>query len=201
MKKSLGPGAVVYPTPVFLVGTYDASGHPNIMNVAWGGICCSQPPCIAIALRKATYTYDNVCAGKVFTVSVPSVQWMQAADYCGMVSGKDTDKFADTGLTPVRSDIVDAPYVAEFPLVLECVVISMQELGLHTQCIGEIKDVKIDTAVLDQNEKPDLQKLAPMMYAPLRKEYYGVGAFLGDAFSVGTEIGDKKRMSGRGTIA
>src|SRR5512135_1608788 len=72
MKKSLGPGTWLYPTPVFVVGTYDAAGKANGMTVAWGGICCSKPPCVAISVRKATYTYGNLMDRKVFTISLPT---------------------------------------------------------------------------------------------------------------------------------
>ena len=118
MKTSLGAKTLVYPTPVFIVGTYDSGGKPNAMAVAWGGICCSKPPCVSISVRKATYTYGNLVERKAFTISVPSREHVAAADYFGVVSGRDGDKFAAIGLTAVRSDLVDAPYVGEFPLVL-----------------------------------------------------------------------------------
>ena len=120
MKKSLGPQTLVFPTPTWIVGTYDKDDRPNAMTVAWGGICCSDPPCVAVSLRKATYTYGNLVARNAFTISVPSETYVKQADYFGVTSGRDTDKFSATGLTPVRSDLVDAPYIAEFPLVLEC---------------------------------------------------------------------------------
>ena len=142
MKTSLGARTLIYPTPVFAVGTYDAAGKPNVMAVAWGGICCSKPPCLSIALRKATYTYGNLVERGAFTVSIPSTDHVAAADYLGIVSGRDVDKFQTSGLTPVASDVVDAPYVGEFPLVLECQVVHTAELGLHTLFVGEILDVK-----------------------------------------------------------
>ena len=71
MKKSLGADTLIYPTPTWVVGTYDKEGKPNLMTIAWGGICCSQPPCLAVSLRKATYSYSNIIERKAFTVSVP----------------------------------------------------------------------------------------------------------------------------------
>src|SRR4030066_2352802 len=123
MKKSMGAKTLVFPTPVWVVGTYDQAGKPNMMTVAWGGICCSMPPCIAVSLRKATYTYGSLMERKAFTVNVPSEDYVKEADYIGLASGRDVDKFAATGLTAVKSDLVDAPYVKEFPLILECKVI------------------------------------------------------------------------------
>ena len=114
------------------------------MTIAWGGICCSQPPCVTISLRKATYTYDSIMANKAYTVSIPSVAQVKEADYCGIVSGRSADKFAELGLTPVRSELVNAPYIAEFPVTIECKVLRAIEIGLHTQFVGEILDIKTD---------------------------------------------------------
>jgi flavin reductase (DIM6/NTAB) family NADH-FMN oxidoreductase RutF len=150
MKKSIGAKTIVYPTPVFVIGSYDKAGKPNVMTAAWGGICCSRPPCVAVSLRKATYTYGNIMEHKAFTINIPSENYVTEADYFGLVSGKEKDKLSAAGLTPVKSDLVNAPYVQEFPLVLECTVLHTLEIGLHTQFVGEIIDVKADEAVLGE---------------------------------------------------
>ena len=165
MKKSLGAKTILYPTPVLVVGTYD-DRKPNVMTVAWGGICCSVPPCVAVSLRKATYSYGNIVRRKAFTVSVPSERHVKEADYFGIASGRNEDKFAATGLTPVRSELVDAPYVKEFPLMLECRLVHTFELGLHTQFVGEILDVKIDEEVLEQGRRPRPRKAAAHRLRP-----------------------------------
>ena len=125
-----------------VVGTYDKQEKPNIMTAGWVGICCSKPPCIAVSLRKARYTYSNIVERRAFTVSVPSEKYIKETDYVGIASGKKVEKFSATKLTAVKSDLVDAPYVNEFPLVLECRLLHTIEIGLHTQFIGEILDVK-----------------------------------------------------------
>lgn len=185
MKKSLGAKTLAYPTPVFIVGTYDTTNRPNIINVAWGGICCSSPPCVAVSLRKVTYSYNNIIEKKAFTISIPSESHIKAADYAGLVSGKNIDKFSSCGLTPVKSDIVDAPYVSEFPVVLECQLLHTVEIGLHTQFIGEILDVKAEESVIGENGVPDIEKVKSALYSPGNKAYYGVGPCLGRAFSIG----------------
>jgi flavin reductase (DIM6/NTAB) family NADH-FMN oxidoreductase RutF len=185
MKKSLGAKTIAYPTPVFVVGTYDKQGKPNVITVAWGGICCSTPPCIAVSLRKVTYSYGNIVQWKAFTVSIPSEAHLREVDYIGIVSGKVEDKFAAAKLTPVKSDLVDAPYVEEFPLVLECRLVHTAELGMHTMFVGQIMDVKADEQSLGPDGVPDLAKLRPMIYAPEVRQYFGFGAPLGKAFSVG----------------
>ncbi|MBI2471604.1 MAG: flavin reductase family protein [Planctomycetes bacterium] len=188
MKKSLGAKTIVYPTPVFIVGTYDKDGKPNAMNVAWGGLCCSSPPCVAISLRKATYTYGNVVERKSFTINIPSEAHVKEADHFGITSGSKEDKFSATGLTPVKSDLVDAPYIKEFPLILECRLKQTVEIGLHTQFIGEIVDVKIEESVLGEGGIPDIKKIKPFLYAPEIRAYYGIGECLGKAFSLGKQV-------------
>src|SRR3989339_86899 len=158
MKKSFGRKTLIFPAPVWCVGSYDADGHPNVMTIAWGGICCSKPPCVTISLRQATYTYGNIIKRQAYTLSVPSVRYVQAADYFGMVSGRKVNKFKETGLTPIKSDLVDAPYVEEFPMILECRVIHHYEIGLHTHFVGEILDVKVDEDVLGDDGVPDIEK-------------------------------------------
>jgi flavin reductase (DIM6/NTAB) family NADH-FMN oxidoreductase RutF len=185
MKKSIGAKPFVYPTPVFIVGTYDRAGKPNVMTAAWGGICCSQPPCISVSLRKATYTHGNILAQEGFTISIPSQDHAKAVDYFGMVSGKDRDKFSATGLTPVKGERVNAPYVEEFPFVLECKLRRTLEIGLHTLFIGEILDIRAEEAVLGENGLPDIEKVKPFLYAPEYRTYHGVGEFLGKAYSIG----------------
>jgi flavin reductase (DIM6/NTAB) family NADH-FMN oxidoreductase RutF len=192
MKKSLGAKTLLYPTPVFIVGTYDADGRANVMTAAWGGICCSRPPCVAVSLRQATYTFGLAVAREAFTISLPSEEYVKEADYFGMVSGRDEDKFAATGLTPVSSDLVNAPYVKEFPLVIECKLLQTIELGLHTQLIGEIMDVKVDEALLGKGGVPDLDRVKPILFAPENRAYHGIGGFLGKAFSIGRELMSQK---------
>ena len=189
MKQSLGAGTLLYPAPVLVVGTYDDAGRPNIMTAAWGGVCCSQPPCIAVSLRKATYTYGNIVARGCFTVSIPSERHIREADYVGMASGRDVDKWKKTGLTPVRSEHVDAPFVAEFPLVLECKVVVTNDLGLHTQFVGQVLDVKADESVLSDSGQPDIRRIMPALFAPAQRRYYAVGRDLGAAFSIGRALG------------
>jgi flavin reductase (DIM6/NTAB) family NADH-FMN oxidoreductase RutF len=178
MKKSLGAKTIVYPVPVWVIGTYDKEGKPNVATIAWGGICCSQPPCVAISLRKATYSHGNIVEKKAFTVNVPSEKYLKEANYFGTVSGRDVDKFSESGLTSIKSELVDAPYVKEFPLVLECKLIHTIELGLHTQFIGEIMDVKADELVLGDKGTTDIEKIKPIIFAPDGAGYYGIGKSL-----------------------
>jgi flavin reductase (DIM6/NTAB) family NADH-FMN oxidoreductase RutF len=174
MKKSIGAHSVVYPAPVFVVGTYDVEGKPNVMTAAWGGICCSAPPCVAVSLREATYTYRNILERKAFTISIPSEKYVKEADYFGIASGK----------------VVDAPYVDEFPFVLECQLLRTVEIGGHTQFIGEIKDTKVDEDLI-KDGKPLIEEIMPLIFGIDNFSYYGVGKYVAKAFSIGKEIKKK----------
>jgi flavin reductase (DIM6/NTAB) family NADH-FMN oxidoreductase RutF len=187
MKKSLGAKTLACPTPLWVVGTYDSEGKPNVMTIAWGGICCSKPPSVNISLRKGRYSYNNILEKKAFTINIPSEIYVKE-DYFGIATGSKTNKFADTGLTPIKSDLVDAPYIKEFPLILECKMTHNTEIGIHTQFIGEIVDVKAEESILGEEGLPDISKVLPILFAPEVRTYHGIGKTLGKAFSIGKEI-------------
>ena len=188
MKKSLGAQTLIFPTPVWCVGSYDKEGQPNVMTIAWGGICCSKPPCLTISLRKATFTYGNILERGGYTVSVPAAKYAEEADYFGIASGRDVNKFQVTGLTPIRSNLVDAPYVEEFPMVLECKLLHHFEIGLHTQFVGEILDVKVDEDMLSDGGNPDINHVDPIIYATKSRAYHQVGAEITKAFQAGNKF-------------
>jgi len=188
MKKSIGAKPFLAAVPVLIVGSYDKDYQPNLMACAWGGICCSKPPCVNVSLRKATYSYNNIASHKAFTVNILFKEHLEEADFYGIVSGREYNKFEKTGITPVKSDIINAPYGKEFPIVLECKVIHEIEIGLHTEFIGEIMDIKIDENLLDENRKILGSKFEPVFYMPEVREYYSIGKFLGKGFSVGKEL-------------
>lgn len=188
MKKSIGAQTLAYPNPVWCVGAYDDQGKPNVMTIAWGGICNSKPVQITVSLRAATYTHGCIMARKAFTVSVPSRKYVAEADYYGMVSGRNTDKFTDTGLTPVRSDVVDAPFVGEFPLILECRLAHVHELGLHTQFIGEVADIKVDEEALNDKGLPTMGVVDPLVFGGGIREYWSLDAMIGSAFDIGKKF-------------
>ena len=188
MKKSIGAKTIVYPTPVFIVGTYDENEKADVMAAAWGGISCSNPPCVSISLQKHRYTLKNIREKGAFTINIPSENFVSEADYFGIVSGKDEDKFLKSGLTPVKSDIVDAPYIEEFPLVLECKVVNSLDLGMHIQITGQILDVKVDEEVTNDGGMPDINKIKPFIYDPAAVSYYGIGELIGKAFDMGKKF-------------
>lgn len=183
MKTSIGPQTVIHPHPVLVIATYGKEGKPNMMPASWGGICCSDPPCIAVSLRKATLTYQNILHSKAFTVNIPPAEYLKEVDYAGIVSGKTNDKFRETGLTAVKSDVVNAPLIKEFPINLECQLHEHTEIGLHTQFIGKIMDVKVNNNALT-NGQPDIEKTRPLIWGSFgSNNYYTIGKKLGPAFT------------------
>jgi flavin reductase (DIM6/NTAB) family NADH-FMN oxidoreductase RutF len=181
MKRSLGPQSILYPTPTVVLCTYDPEGRPNMMTAAWAGVACSSPPMVTVSLRAATYSHGNVQMRKAFTIGIPSEDQWKVTDHVGIVSGRTTLKFKTTGLTSKRSELVDAPYVEEFPMTLECKLFETHDLGLHTQYIGEILNVMVDEEILDENENVDIEKLRPIIFSPGASVYHGVGQLLGKA--------------------
>lgn len=187
-KMSLGAKTLAVPTPAWLVGTYDADGKPNIMTIAWGGICGSNPPSLTVSIRPARHTYRAILDRKAFTVSIPSVEMVRGTDYAGLASGASDDKFAATGWTAAKGEFVDAPFVGEAPVVVECRLSHTLELGVHTMMIGEIVDVKADEAVLGENGNPDILKVRPTVFEPGNGRYFAVGEFLAKGYSVGRDL-------------
>jgi flavin reductase (DIM6/NTAB) family NADH-FMN oxidoreductase RutF len=187
MKRSLGPGTLVGTTPVWVIGTYDSANVPNLMTAAWVGVACSKPPALSVSLREATYTYGNIVDRKAFTVGIPSAHHVREVDFLGIASGREADKLARAGLTAVKSDLVDAPYVAEFRVSFECRLLDTLRLGLHTLFVGEVIDAKAEDEVL-VGGVPSIERLAPLLFSVGEQAYYGTGAHLGSAFRLGRDI-------------
>lgn len=189
MKISLTPAPLLIPSPVLIVGTYGSDGKPNMMNAAWGGIVSSKPPCISVSIREATLSYHNIRQVRAFTINIPSEKYLKEADFVGIVSGKECDKFKTTRLTPERSKQVDAPIVTEFPYTLECKLIREIDLGSHTMFIGEIVGIVADNEVLNQKQFPDIEKVRPILWGSFGSmAYYSIGTKLGASFSVGNAL-------------
>jgi len=172
---------------VWIIGSYDAAGMANGMTAAWVGICNSKPPCVYASIRRSRHTYDGVVKHQAFTVCVPSAAHAREADYLGIASGRDGDKLARAGLTAVRSDLVEAPYIDEFPVAMECRLHQTMDLGSHTVFIGEVLDVKVEEAGLTDGQ-PDADKLDVFVWLD---EYRRLGESLGRAFHIGRDLLDK----------
>ena len=188
MKKLLGPSERLYPMPCPLVvgGTAEES---DLLAVAWINIVASTPPSIAMGLRRTRRTLELIRATGEFTVNVPSTSMATVVDYCGLVSGRQHDKVAETGLTLVPAALVGTPIVLECPYNLECRVTQEVPIGEYVLVIGEIVESHAEESILDETgERVDVTALDPLVYIAGSREYRGLTPKLADAFSVGKSI-------------
>jgi len=171
--------------PVYMIGTYNADGTPNVMNAAWGGI--SEDKEISICVSAEHKTTENVLARKAFTVSIATAKYVTACDYVGIVSGnKEPDKFAKAGFHATKSEFVDAPLIDELPMTVECRMISYD--SETCRLVGEIVNVSADESVLNEDGKVDPAKLQPITYDPMNHHYLALGEKVGNAFKDGMTI-------------
>jgi flavin reductase (DIM6/NTAB) family NADH-FMN oxidoreductase RutF len=154
-----------FPTPVVLVTTASADGTPNIITLAWAGIVCSGPLMVGLAVRPSRHSHALLAANPELVVNLPGRDQVESTDYCGTVSGRDTDKFAATGWTPVAGEIVNAPLINECPINLECRVSQRLALGTHDLFICEVVRTHVDVEVLDEAGRVDFKRLSPFVYA------------------------------------
>ncbi|MDR1378836.1 MAG: flavin reductase family protein [Synergistaceae bacterium] len=190
MKKNIGPKLGIYPTPVVVVGTYDTNNKPNLVTLAWAGVCCSEPPSVQISIRKSRHTHPAIVERKAFSVNIPSAKYLLETDYVGIVSGKDADKFNVTKLTPVRGESVEAPLVLEFPISMECKLTHTLELGSHDLFVGEIVACWVAEEVLLGGGRLDSKKIDPLVFT-LSGEYFGIGELLSSSHGVGKKLMEK----------
>lgn len=168
---------MLYPTPAVMVSCSDGEGKPNIITVAWAGTICSDPPMLSISVRKERYSYGLIEASREFVVNLVNRSLVFAADYCGVKSGRDVDKFHEMGLTPVALPHVNTPGIGESPVCLECKVTQQIPLGSHDLFLAEIAGVSVDERYLDQKGKFCLNASGLVAYS--HGEYYALGERLG----------------------
>lgn len=188
MKKNLGAGCIAYPTPTYIVATYNEDGSCDVMNAAWGGLCASKPPCVEIALNTGRRTRENILRTNAFTINLCGQDKMEECDYFGLVSGAKEDKLAKVGYTTTKSEFVNAPVIDAFPLTIECEVYDTKEIGPHLMVIGEIKNVLADESILNEKGQVDIEKLKPFGYDPVGNKYVAFDKVIGDAFGAGLKI-------------
>ncbi|MDR1299016.1 MAG: flavin reductase family protein, partial [Oscillospiraceae bacterium] len=171
-----------------VIGTYDSTGAPNGVTLAWSGIVSSGPASIGISVRPGRYSYKNLMERSAFTVNFAPERYLAEMDYFGLASGRDVNKFEKTGLTAVRGDAVDAPYIKEFPVNVECEVTHTLELGAHTLFIGEIRGVKADEEILDASGRIDIHAAGILTFDMTSGSYLLPGSSVGKAFSAGAQF-------------
>ncbi len=184
MRKNFGAKPILYPQPVFIIGSYDENSKADAMNAAWGGISESNE--ISMCLSAGHKTVKNILVKKAFTVSMATADTVVPCDYVGIVSGnKEPQKLEKAGFHAVKSEFVDAPVFEELPMAVECKLISYDPETCRM--VGEIVNVCAEESVLT-NGKIDPMKLRPITFDGMNNEYYVLGEKVGNAFSDGATI-------------
>ena len=187
---------MLYPVPAVMVSCADNEGKPNIITVAWAGTICSSPAMVSISVRPERYSYDLIKEKGEFVINLTSAGLVKAADYCGVKSGRDTDKFKDMGLTPCEMTQVSVPGIEESPANIECKVKQIIKLGSHDMFIAEVVAVDVSSEYMDETGKFDLNKAGLVAYS--HGEYFELGKNIGKfGFSVRKEkMPSKSKTSG-----
>lgn len=181
-------GNMLYPVPAVMVSCRREGEKPNIITVAWAGTVCSTPPMVSISVRKERYSYDILKDTEEFVINLVTKDLVFAADYCGVRSGRDVDKFARLNLTEQLSKHIQAPGIAESPLNLECRTTQVIPLGSHDMFLAEILGVTVDERYMDQNGKFHLNDAGLVAYS--HGEYLELGKRLG---KFGFSVAKKKK--------
>ena len=176
-KKVWKPSTMLNPVPVVMVTCVGADKKPNIITLAWVGTINTKPPMISISVRKERYSYQLIKDTGQFVVNLTTRDLTRAADFCGVKSGRDVDKFKAAKLNQEKASIVDVPLIAESPVNIECIVKNSIELGSHVLFIAEVVAVNIDEKLLDENGKLCLEKADLICYS--HGEYWSTGESLG----------------------
>ena len=168
---------MLYPVPAVLVGCRDEEGRDNLMTAAWAGTICSDPVMVSVSIRKERFSHAIIENTGEFTISLTTTGLARAADYCGVRSGRDVDKFREMKLTRLESAKIRAPGVAESPVVLECRVRDIVRLGSHDMFIAEVVNVSVDDRFLDEKGRLELEKADLIAYS--HGEYFALGKKIG----------------------
>jgi flavin reductase (DIM6/NTAB) family NADH-FMN oxidoreductase RutF len=170
---------MLFPTPVVLVTCVNEAGEPNVLTLAWVGVINSEPPMVGISIRPERYSNACVKASKEFVVNLPTEEMVRKVDACGVLSGKETDKFSSVGLKSVPAEKVKPPLIDECPVQLECQVKQIIPLGSHDLFLGQVVALHVKEEVQKEKGRIDISKALPFVFCPGANEYWNLGRYLG----------------------
>ena len=171
-------GNMLYPLPAVMVSCARAGERPDIVTVAWAGTVCTDPAMVSISLRPSRYSYGIIDETGEFVINLVTEELIKACDFCGVKSGRDTDKFLETGLSALpAARLASAPLIAQSPVNIECRVKDVLELGSHDMFIAEVVNVIVEEDYLDEKGAFHLENADPIVYS--HGEYYSLGEKLG----------------------
>lgn len=186
MKKNLSKG-IITPLPVLIIATYNEDGTADAMNAAWGGQCGGKH--IALNLSPKHVTTENILRTNAFTVSFADKKNLVASDYVGLVSAKDEkNKLEKAGLHTVKSEFVNAPVIEEYPLTIECKVVSVREELGEVRIVGEVVNTLADESIIGDDGVVDIGKIEALVYDSPAHFYRVVGEKVGNAFKDGMAL-------------
>ena len=171
MKKNFKPGTLLAPVPAVMVSVGDME-NSNIITIAWTGIVNSEPPMTYVSIRPSRFSHDIVEKNREFVINIPGEALAKETDWCGVKSGRDVDKFKETGLTKAKSDVVSAPLIEECPVNFECKVVDVLRYGTHDMFIAEIVAMHVNEEIIDEEGRFDYSKIRPLGFA--HGDYYGL---------------------------
>ncbi len=175
-KEQWKPGNMLYPIPAVMVSC-GSMEKPNIITIAWAGTVCSSPAMVSISIRKERYSYDIIKENKQFVINLVTKDLVKKADYCGVKSGREVDKFTEMKLTPRKGSHVNAPSIEESPVNIECTVKQIIPLGSHDMFLAEVAGVTVDKRYMDAKGRFHLNQSGLIVYS--HGEYYSLGELLG----------------------
>ena len=166
------PGTLLNPLPVVMAAVDDGEGGANIITIAWTGIVNSNPPMTYISEKPERYSYELLKKAGNFTINLVTQELAKAADYCGVRSGKNVDKWADTGLEPEASVMISSPGIKQSPLILECEIKEIKKYPSHHMFVAEIINVSVADDIVDEKGKICLEDAGLVSYC--HGEYLGI---------------------------
>lgn len=165
--RTFDPCTLLSPVPAVMVSCRgEGDGElPNIITVAWAGTVNSDPPMVSVSVRKERFSHDMIASTGEFVVNMVDQERCKALDFCGVRSGRDMDKFAAAGLTPMPAlGMKHAPAIAECPAYLACRVTKTLELGSHDMFIGEVVGVQVRDDLFDPDGSLHLERAGLVCY-------------------------------------
>ncbi|WP_458455688.1 flavin reductase family protein [Methanobrevibacter sp.] len=190
MKINQKPRTMMFPAPAIIASAYDEQGKADCCTLAFATMCSHHPPAVMIAINTTLKrkTLKSILHTKEFSVAFPSVEHVSETDYIGIASGYDTDKLEDVGFTFKDAEYVNAPIINELKVSLECKVMHIAEVGLHTQITGEIVNVQAEEDVLDDKGKISYEMLNPICYDDVSHSYFKIGDFTAKSHKTGLKF-------------
>lgn len=178
MKQDWKPGTMIYPLPAVLISCGSEPSEYNLLTASWVGTICTNPPMCYISVRPERHSYPIIKKNMEFVINLTTREMAFATDWCGVVSGREHNKFEEMKLTPGKSSVVRAPLVEESPLCVECCVKEVLGLGSHDMFIADVVNVRADDQYIDPETGAfDMRKADLLVY--VHGNYYGLADLIG----------------------